>query len=73
MKTLKQARDAFDVMDRWFDSPLRKKRTMQQLSQIQGAHAALAWLFGKEIPGSADFGANIEELKWEVPQSRRPS
>jgi hypothetical protein len=70
MKTLKQAREAYDVMDQWFDSPLRKRRTREHLAQIQGAHAALAWLFGKQIPGSADFDANIALLKRELPKGK---
>ena len=69
MRTLKQAREAMDVMDAWFDSPRRRMRNKQQLDQIRGAHAALAWFFGKEIPGSASFDDNIAKLAAELPKA----
>ena len=70
MKTLNQARQAMEIMDQWFDSPKRKRRSADALNQIRGAHAALAWLFGKPIEGSADFDENIAALQRELPMSK---
>ena len=64
MKSKVKISAAFKILDDWFDCA--QKRDPRVGGQIQGAHAALAWVLGIEIPNSHDFEDNLTMLAEEL-------